>query len=544
MRRELSLPVLLLLAAACTPDSDTQLGDSADVVAEPGLPDQQRLLDHVEILASAEYAGRQPGTEGGMLAQGYLEDHFESLGLEGAGDDGGFQHAFPLESYAITGPSELSIGGTDYTDGSSFELFSYSGSGEVDAELVFVGYGLTVPPFDAAAYPGCPLDPAGYDDYAGMDLAGKIAVVMRHGPNDDWDIGDNCPGNDAALGEAEIYTFGYKAANAALHGASAMLLFSDYLHDGAAEGGTLSEAYYQADFPALYVGRSVLELHLPELQTWAAAIDSTLEPAPAATGVQAQLATHTEVTSITVPNILAQIPGSDPDIGHEVVIVGAHFDHLGTGGGGEIYYGADDNASGTAVLLELAQLFTEWGAPPARTVLFAAWNAEELGLIGSMYYVIEPTHPIEDTVAVINLDMVGGGDELGLIDFGGTDSGSEELYALLATQQDDDFPVTPLSASPNSDHAWFQYAGVPVAFLFTTGAHAPYHTPEDTIDTISGFELEQTARISWDTLRILAMGEEDAVLEAAAADSEQNTKAPAPALTPEQIPPIGLPLLR
>jgi len=542
MRCCLSLSALLLLATACTPDSDTHLGDTA--AAEPGHPDMQRMLDHVEILASAEYAGRLPGTDGGVLAQSYMEDHFEALGLEGAGDDGGFQHAFPLESYSITGPSELSIDGTAYTDGSSFELFSYSGAGDVDAELVFVGYGLTVPPFDAAAYPRCPLDPVGYDDYAGTDLAGKIAVVMRHGPNDDWDIGDHCPGNDAALGEAEIYTFGYKAANAALHGASAMLLFSDYLHDGAAEGGTLSEAYYQADFPALYVERSVLELHLPDLQAWAGTIDSSLTPAPVTTGVQAQLTTHTEVSSITVPNILAQIPGADPEIGHEVVIVGAHFDHLGTGGNGEIYYGADDNASGSAVLLELAELFSSWGAAPARTVLFAAWNAEELGLVGSMYYVIEPTHPIEDTVAVINLDMVGGGDDLGLIDFGGTDDGSEDLYELLATQQNDDFPVTPLSASPNSDHAWFQYAGVPVAFLFTTGAHAPYHTPEDTFDTISGLELEETARISWDTLRILAMGEEDAVLEAAEADTEQRGRTPAPVLTPEQVPPIGLPLLR
>ena len=544
MQPRLPLSALLLLTAACTPDSDTHLDDSADTVVEPGHPDMQRMLDHVELLASAEYAGRLPGTDGGVLAQSYMEDHFEALGLEGAGDDGGFQHAFPLESYSITGPSELSIDGTAYTDGSSFELFSYSGAGDVDTELVFVGYGLTVPPFDAAAYPRCPLDPAGYDDYAGTDLAGKIAVVMRHGPNDDWDIGDHCPGNDAALGEAEIYTFGYKAANAALHGASAMLLFSDYLHDGAAEGGTLSEAYYQADFPALYVGRSVLELHLPDLQTWAAVIDSSLTPALVTTGVQAQLTTHTEVSSITVPNILAQIPGADPDIGHEVVIVGAHFDHLGTGGSGEIYYGADDNASGSAVLLELAELFSSWGAAPARTVLFAAWNAEELGLVGSMYYVIEPTHPIEDTVAVINLDMVGGGDDLGLIDFGGTDDGSEDLYELLATQQNDDFPVTPLSASPNSDHAWFQYAGVPVAFLFTTGAHAPYHTPEDTFDTISGLELEETARISWDTLRILAMGEEDAVLEAAEADTEQRGRTPAPVLTPEQVPPIGLPLLR
>jgi aminopeptidase YwaD len=285
------------------------------------------------------------------------------------------------------------------------------------------------------------------------------------------------------------------------------------------------------------VARRELEEQLPELEAWSAALDASLVPDPRATGVTGRVLTQTEVSSITVPNILAQIPGVDPEIGHEVVIVGGHFDHLGSDGS-DIYYGADDNASGTAVVLELAQLFAEWGAAPARTVLFAGWNAEELGLVGSMYYVIEPTHPLEDTVALINLDMVGGGDELGLIDFGGSDEGSEELYELLASQQDDDFPVTPLESSPNSDHAWFQYAGVPVAFLFTTGAHAHYHTPEDRFDRISGEELEQTTRLSWDVLRILAMGEEQAVLE----EAESETQALEAPVAPPVLPPLGLPV--
>ncbi len=539
MRRTLPLYALVLLAAGCTPDSDSLVDDTSDTLAQPGLPDQGRLLGHVETLASDEFAGRQPGTTGGQLAEAYIEDHFEALGLAGAGDNGGFRQAFPLESFTVTGPSELNIDGTGYSEGNGIELFGYSGAGEVEAELVFVGYGLTVPAYDAADHPRCPLDPAGYDDYAGLDLEGKIAVVMRHGPSDDWDLGDHCPVNAAAQADGDLYTFGYKAANAALHGAGAMLLFTDYQHsDGQAEGGTLSEAYYQPEFPALFVGRGALEAHLPELEAWAAAIDAELQPNPRTTGLNARVVTSTAVTSITVPNLLAQIPGGER--ADEVILVGAHFDHLGTDGGGAVYYGADDNASGSAVLLELAQLFAEWGVQPARTVVFASFNAEELGLVGSMYYVIDPPHPIEDTVAMLNLDMVGGGDELGLIDFGGTEDGSEELYALLATQASEDFPVTPLDASPNSDHAWFQYSGVPIAFLFTTGAHAPYHTPEDTFDTISGLELEETTRISWDTLRILAMAQEDAVLEQAAAKG----RAPAPSVPPERIPPVGLPLTR
>ena len=187
MRRTLPLYALVLLAAGCTPDSDSLVDDTSDTLAQPGLPDQGRLLGHVETLASDEFAGRQPGTTGGQLAEAYIEDHFEALGLAGAGDNGGFRQAFPLESFTVTGPSELNIDGTGYSEGNGIELFGYSGAGEVEAELVFVGYGLTVPAYDAADHPRCPLDPAGYDDYAGLDLEGKIAVVMRHGPSDDWD---------------------------------------------------------------------------------------------------------------------------------------------------------------------------------------------------------------------------------------------------------------------------------------------------------------------------------------------------------------------
>ncbi len=524
-----------LLLVSCSPDSDTNPDDSGLQASEPGLPDEQRLLEHVEILASDEYAGRDPGTAGGQLAEDYIEAHYEGLGLTGAGDEGGFRHHFPLERYGVTGPSTLELDGVEAAEGQDYELFTYSGAGDVEGELVFVGYGLTVPPFDPAAYPDCPLGPAGYDDYDGIELAGAVAVIARHGPSGDWDIGDHCPGNEAGQADGDLFTFGYKAANAASHGASAMLLFTDYQHpDGAVDVGTLGEEYYQPEFPALYVDRDLLETHLPELEAWAAAVDQGPTPAPQASGLPARVVAQTETSTVTVPNLLATIPGS----GDEVVIVGAHFDHLGVDGLGNIYNGADDNASGTAVVLELARLFAEWGVQPERTVLFAAWNAEELGLIGSMYYVIEPTLPLDETVAVINLDMVGGGDDLGLIDFGGTDEGSEDLYDLLVTQQSDDFPVTPLGAGFNSDHAWFQYAGVPVAFLFTSGAHANYHQPEDTFDTISGYELYETTRISWDTLRILAMDEEDAVLEAAEGETSEQRAAP------PVVPSIELPRLR
>jgi hypothetical protein len=492
------LPLLLL--TACRPDADTAPDDTAPPA--PGAPDEARLLAHVETLASEEYGGREAGTPGGELAASYVEGHFDGLGLQGAGDEGGFRQLFTLQRFVVQAPATLALDGQALAEPEDFQLFAWSGSGEVEAAAVFVGYGLTVPPFDPEEYPGCPIDPAGYDDYAGLDLGGQVALVMRHGPSDDEDVNDLCPVNEAGLQDGELLTFGYKAANAALHGASAMLLFTDYAHSLApAEPGTLGEGYYQPDFPAFFADRGVLEAHLPELPTWAEAT-----PAPVQTGMQVALTAATGVEPVEVPNLLAEIPGDGTTT--EVVVVGAHFDHLGISPSGEVYYGADDNASGTAVMLELAELFAAWGVQPRRSIVFAAFNAEELGLIGSMHYLLDPPHPLEDTVAMLNLDMVGGGDERGVIDFGGLDPGSEWLYDLLLAHQDEDFPVTPLSSSPNSDHAFFQMAGVPVAFLFTVGAHAVYHSPEDTFDTVSGWELTQTARLSWDTLRVLAMAEE------------------------------------
>ncbi|MFH1463534.1 MAG: M28 family peptidase [Pseudomonadota bacterium] len=495
------LPLLLL--AACRPDADTTPDDTAPPA--PGVPDEARLLAHVATLASEAYGGREPGTPGGELAAAYVEAHYQGLGLAGAGDDGGFRRLFDLQRFVVQAPPTLALDGQALAEPDDFQLFTWSGAGQVEAEVVFVGYGLTVPPFDPAVYPGCPLNPEGYDDYQDLDLGGKVALVARHGPSDDDAINDRCPVNEAGQADGDLFTFGYKAANAAQHGASAMLLFTDYVHpEGPAEAGTVGEGYYQPELPAFFVDRGVLEAHLPELEAWAAAADAG--PAPVETGLHAALSADTGIEAVEVPNVLAEIPGDGST--DEVVVVGAHFDHLGTGPGGEIYYGADDNASGTAVVLELAELFMGWGVQPRRTVVFAAFNAEELGLIGSMRYIIDPPHPLADTVAMVNLDMVGGGDEQGVIDFGGLDEGSEWLYDLMVAHQDEAFPVTPLGSSPNSDHAFFQLAGVPVAFLFTVGVHPTYHSPEDTFDTISGWELQQTARLTWDVVRELAMAQE------------------------------------
>ena len=138
-------------------------------------------------------------------------------------------------------------------------------------------------------------------------------------------------------------------------------------------------------------------VELPNLEDWADAIDATYEPNAQATGVNASINVSATAVEVEVHNIIGVVPGTDPDIGHEVVLVGGHIDHEGMDQlTGDIYNGADDNASGTSVVLEMARMMDECELVPARTVLLAAWNAEEMGLIGSYYYTSNPTYPLED----------------------------------------------------------------------------------------------------------------------------------------------------
>jgi Zn-dependent M28 family amino/carboxypeptidase len=230
--------------------------------------------------------------------------------------------------------------------------------------------------------------------------------------------------------------------------------------------------------------------------------------------VTASVDVNAAVVPLETANLLGALPGTDPTLGEEIVMVGGHIDHLGEDvGSGQLFLGADDNASGTAVTMELARAMVLGDTVPARTLLFAAWNGEEAGLIGSCFYVSEPTVSLSDIMVMFSLDMVGGGDGSGVDVYGGTQSSYGWLMDVIegATAADgltfDVDPVAPLDAS---DHACFAQAGRPAVMLSTAGTHGYYHTPADTIDNVTVEDLEAALRISWATLRTLATGEEAA----------------------------------
>ncbi len=483
---------------------------------EPFDFDGDRMLADVTALASVPFEGRMPGSAGGELALQKVEQHFSAMQLQPLGSNG-YRMPFTFDLWVQTGPSELRVEDDAWVEREDFGLLGGSGAGEVTSDLVFAGYGLTVPAFDDADYPDCPLPPEGYDDYAGLDVSGKVVLVLRHGPAGDMAVHQSCPANEAAKTSSEaLWTFGYKAANAALHGASGLVLINRIgTADSAPVQGGLGEEYSDQAFIAASAHRDKITSVLPQVGGWQASIDSALAPASTETGLTVRLRAATEVQTRSTDNLLASFPGTDPELSQEAIVVGAHIDHLGIDPvTGEVYAGADDNASGTAVIMELARALRAGLIEPRRTIILASFNAEEQGLIGSCRYVTVPAHPMSRTMAMFSVDMVGLGDGQGVILSGA----QGQLFSWLtdvtrASAKTDGEIGTVVQGMPldASDHTCFAMAGVPAVLVSSTGEHATYHTPQDTSDAISPAVLEVSARLTWAGLRALALGEEEAL---------------------------------
>jgi Zn-dependent M28 family amino/carboxypeptidase len=297
--------------------------------------------------------------------------------------------------------------------------------------------------------------------------------------------------------------------NAHLHGAKGMILVHDYRHGPAPIPGTLNAYAYQPGMGAVRAHRETVgEVLEPDLEALQDQIDATLTPASGPTGQSVHMVVnHSFDPETPSQNVLGAIPGTDPEIGDEVVIVSAHYDHEGVSLTGEIYPGADDDASGTAAMMEVAKVMASGNFAPKRTVLFAAWGAEEAGLLGAEYYVeVDPKYPLDGTVGVLQMDMIGVGDRSGVNIFGGQEF--PDFFSQIAANAGEVLVgAEDLPAGGSSDHAPFVNAGVPAVMFQTMGPHEYYHTPADSIDTIDRYELEQAGRVVAATTYELAMDE-------------------------------------
>ncbi|MCA8922342.1 MAG: M20/M25/M40 family metallo-hydrolase, partial [Planctomycetes bacterium] len=428
------------------------------------------LQSHVDYLAADALEGRGTGSKGEHLAAEYLVKHLRQLGLEPASAEGTFFQEFSVAGTTkVVGTPSLSVQVGPWAREFAFKAdmspFGFGEGALRDVPLVFAGYGISAPD-------------QGYDDYAGLDVKGKAVVVLRKQPEGMFD-------------DQRHAFFTTKAEVAKQHGAAALLVVNgpalmpgdDALTPAGMVGG-------ESDLPVFHVRQSLLvslfdlaELDLKQIEEQ---ITERKQPQSRALGASLSCGLKLEREQKLGRNVIARLPGTDPALQHEVLVIGAHYDHVGFGhsggslGGrdsmGQIHNGADDNASGTAALLELAQALTL--NPLRRTVVFVAFSGEELGLIGSKAFVANPPFARERIVGMLNLDMVGRLRDQKLEVGGvGTSPGFQQLVSASLEAEGLKGAFTKSGMGP-SDHASFYAAKIPVLFFFT-GLHDDYHRPSD-----------------------------------------------------------------
>lgn len=455
-----------------------------DLAAVAETFDVEEALAHVEELTAPKYAGREAGSPGSRAAAEYLAEQFAAYGLQAAGTDGYYQ-TFDTPYAEVMAVPVLEYTRADGQAGDELvfrEDFAwvwggYSGGGRADGTVYWLNNGSP-------------------SDYRGLDVKGEIVLVRSENAEE--------------------------AARQALeHGADGLLLLTENQQRIAIRRTYRELPYLSRSLPTLWVSPAVASALLDgsgytlddltflyrsfELETSAR--------------LKVPMKEHGEAPA---RNVLGVLPGADPALRDQVLILGAHYDHVGLDPEGTIYAGANDNASGVAVLLEIAHSWQAAGYTPERSVLFAAWDAEEQGLFGSQHYVREPSFPLTRTVGMIQLDMVG----LAVTGTLTIDSGEvsarqttwsgDAAFNWLRTASDisdqlgasaEMYGVVTQTVDKGlgSDHTPFLRAGVPAALLIWDDGVVPYyHTPADTLETLQPERLREVGLIVSHTATALA----------------------------------------
>ncbi len=520
---------LLLVPIGCNSLAANDLEPAVAPAPQADAAFEFDVREAVTYLASDELAGRGIGTEGIDKAADYIATTFRKLGLKPLGDDGTYFQTFKMTTAVAPGQAtalSATLPGAAkpeaYTLKSNFVPISFSKEGPFDGEVVFVGYGVSDPHM-------------GYDDYAGLDVKGKVVVAMRFEPH-------NAQGKSRFTGEdwSSQATFNRKAEAAAGRGAVALVVVNPVLHHQGDILVPFSSMFMgnKAKLPIVQVTQAVADAWLKaggsalDLKAIQAKIDETGKPHAAKfeKPVRVNGTIEIERTQREVKNVVALLPGSDSSDAREYVVVGAHYDHVGRGGPGslapkstEIHNGADDNASGTAAMLELAEHYAERGERPKRSMVFAAFTAEESGLIGSNHFVDHPPVPLGKVAAMLNLDMVGRVNDETLF-VGG--QGTAASFERFMKEADAASPLQLKSIGKGgfgpSDHMSFAMKKVPVLFFFS-GVHRDYHRPSDDVDKINFDGIGHVVKLGVDLVdRLLAMPKEPYV-DASDAQGMQRT---------------------
>jgi hypothetical protein len=453
------------------------------------------IKEHISYLASDELEGRMTGTEALYKAAEYLKSEFEQYGLKPLFGNSYFQEFPFIQKLELGTNNSFEV---FYDNGNSIESYemilngdyiplSFSDNLSLEGQLIFAGYGISAAELN-------------YDDYANLNVKDKIVIVFR-----------NHPDIKSPHSKFEQYSsLRYKATNARDKGAKGIIFIntSDKKDDE-----LMSLKYDNAgkvkDIAAIQIKRNmiddILKFYNKNLNTLQSVIDSTKAPNSfLLTNHQSKLSTEIIEVKGTSVNVGAYIEPENIKYKDDYLVIGAHFDHLGWGEQNSLYVGepmihngADDNASGTTGLLELAEKFSSIKNQINRKVVFIAFSGEELGLLGSSYVVNNFPLPIENANAMINMDMIGRlNDKKDLIVYGtGT---SSNWKSILDDKNEYDFNLTfnDEGFGP-SDHSSFYVKKVPVLFFFT-GTHSDYHKPSDDVDKINADGQEKVLKYIYD----------------------------------------------
>lgn len=489
---------------------------AAQIAVVPAQPVLERLRADVEFLSAPALGGRVSLDRGAEVAAQFIAAEYRKAGLRPANGSSYFQDFRLAPIHLVPGKTRLGIrrqGSEQNVNPVSVFLGDPSRPVRLEAPMVFAGFGITAPEL-------------GYDDYAGIDVQGKVVLLFDHEPQES-DPKSIFNGTGFTLYAGAWY----KTWNAQRHGALAVILATEPVnrhrppHREPDRANAPAQALVDGELriPRFTIPTESLSEFFSETgkspSEWQSEIDRTLRPVSRElTGVRVLLEAENQGdVSALAQNVVGWIEGSDPALKAETVVLGAHYDHLGIHNG-RVYPGANDNASGIAALLEVARRFQEAQIRPGRSILFLAFGAEEESMLGSFFYVAHPLRPLATTRAVLNLDMIGRHEEhidesRGAYEVSDDTSNeinlvaasfSPALAALVARENrsvgmrlNDKFDrESSMRTLFRCDHLPFLYKNVPALWLFG-GFHPGYHTPADTADKIDYPKLKKVTRLAY-----------------------------------------------
>ncbi|MHC1705164.1 MAG: M20/M25/M40 family metallo-hydrolase [Tenuifilaceae bacterium] len=464
----------------------------------PKKVDGDNIKKIISIISSDEYQGRETGKIGSVMVEDYFANEFKKLKLIPAGDKGSYYYDYSIKDEAEDEKPLLSIDDRSFYSGwgEDFNLSYRSDGGNAEAEIVFAGYGIYCPEKKR-------------NDYDSIDIKGKIVLIRRGAPRKD------------ISGWRPYSIDSVKAEYCYKNGAVGVLFYSPTERTVEQNlvpyyNNSLGKKSVLRGFPVFTVDERVARFVFLKTKKSYWRISSTMDRQNVSfsTGKKCKMsAKASSGQQIKTRNVLAMLPGSDPKLKNEYILIGGHIDHIGIGQDSVIRNGADDNASGPSVALGIAQAMVKNKYKPKRSIIFVGWTGEEKGLLGSKAWCEKPTIDLKKIVVYFNLDMVGLGD--GKLDMPGTDF-APEVYEFIKKNTD----TTSLKqinwekgGLGGSDHNYFLMKGVPAFAGMTSGPHPDYHQAGDDADKIKADILQMVGDFIYHSTEKIASSKENFISE-------------------------------